>query len=444
MPNAGFIAFVPLSNWTRGFDRYAMRYSKELIPESRHPDCFYMMKEGDDLASVLAKTRALIDRIGVQGDRPVVLRCTLPIGRGAAEPNTHTGTGIGWRWPHPWIPLREFGLATELGSFRPMRHENLTAMAYALKTSSLADWRECAPRTLSVLPIAMACNARCAFCFSKASVSELAHQEPADESAWEAWAKLAHARGASRAVITGGGEPGLMGWDALERLTRCLAAQLDSVLLITNGSQFADLNPTELRRRLETLSEAGLSRLAISRHGINEAEDERILGLRVDAAKVASAARETAPRLGLRSICVLQRGGVDSPERVEQYLCRMAREGFGEVCFKELYVSSLSENPWAPSVYNLYCENNQVPLSMAVECLERLGFTQRDRLPWGSPVFGGDLDGTPVRVAAYTEPSVGWERSHRLVRSWNLMADGACFASLEDPSSKLELSRLSR
>jgi len=42
-----------------------------------------------------------------------------------------------------------------------------------------------------------------------------------------------------------------------------------------------------------------------------------------------------------------------------------------------------------------------------------------------------------VQVAAYTEPSVGWERAHGLVRSWNLMADGTCLASLEDPASAL-------
>jgi len=40
-------------------------------------------------------------------------------------------------------------------------------------------------------------------------------------------------------------------------------------------------------------------------------------------------------------------------------------------------------------------------------------------------------------IAAYTEPSVVWERTNaaRLARSWNLMASGECLASLEDASS---------
>jgi hypothetical protein len=107
------------------------------------------------------------------------------------------------------------------------------------------------------------------------------------------------------------------------------------------------------------------------------------------------------------------------------------------VCFKELYVSSLSENPWAPSVVNRFCEENQVPLAVVLEAMKSLGFVKRDELPWGSPVFEGEVEGRRVKVAAYTEPSVGWERANRFVRSWNVMADGSCLASLEDPKSRV-------
>ncbi|MFZ4573950.1 MAG: radical SAM protein [Phycisphaerales bacterium] len=434
-----FVAFVPLSEWTRGFDRYAMRYSKELLPASRHPDCFFMMKVGENLAPALEKVRSRIARTAVHGDRVVALRADLPERPGAMVRNTHTGTGVGWRWPKPWIPLASFGLAAEDGSFAPQRHETLTALAYQLETNTLVAWADCRPRTLSVLPIARACNAKCAFCFSKASLSEMSKQPPADESLWSAWAKAASLRGAERAVITGGGEPGLLEPRSLERLTAALAGALGKVLMITNGSRLADLDDGELSRRLASLVENGLTKLAISRHGIDEREDERIMGIRVCAARVARVSRESAPRLGLRSICVLQRGAVDSPERVKSYLRRMASEGFDEVCFKELYVSAISENSWAPSPVNLYCEQQQVPLAMVVNTLADLGFEVQERLPWGSPVFTGTVDGVLMKVAAYTEPSVGWERSRGTVRSWNLLADGGCFASLEDPSSKLEL-----
>ena len=47
----------------------------------------------------------------------------------------------------------------------------VTAGAFALHDARFASWAECRPRSFSVLPVAKACQARCAFCFSKASVS---------------------------------------------------------------------------------------------------------------------------------------------------------------------------------------------------------------------------------------------------------------------------------
>ena len=41
-----FIAFSPLSNWLRGFDRYGQRYSKLAIAESSYPDATYMVGAG--------------------------------------------------------------------------------------------------------------------------------------------------------------------------------------------------------------------------------------------------------------------------------------------------------------------------------------------------------------------------------------------------------------
>lgn len=58
-----FVAFVPLSNWLRGFDRYGMRYSKALIRESTFPDAFYMLKEDEPFAPGLEKARRLVTRL---------------------------------------------------------------------------------------------------------------------------------------------------------------------------------------------------------------------------------------------------------------------------------------------------------------------------------------------------------------------------------------------
>lgn len=126
---------------------------------------------------------------------------------------------------------------------------------------------------------------------------------------------------------------------------------------------------------------------------------------------------------------------------VHAYLERAADDGFDEVCFKELYVASTAESPWAPSEINAYARANQVPLAIVLEALDALGFREVLRLPWGAPVLEGRLSGRALQVAAYTEPSVGWERAHGLARSWNLLSDGRCFASLEDPASHLALPR---
>jgi hypothetical protein len=44
-----------------------------------------------------------------------------------------------------------------------------------------------------------------------------------------------------------------------------------------------------------------------------------------------------------------------------------------------------------------------------------------------------------LRIAAYTEPSLFWERTQGIARSWNVMADGRCHVSLEDRASEIKL-----
>jgi hypothetical protein len=421
-----FVAFIPLSNWLRGFDRYAMRYSKVGIPESTFKDAFYLLREQEPWTPGLSKARRLIARLGVEGNRVVALRVSLPAG--AATRNDVTGTGIGWRWPKPEVPLAGVAWVDEHDQLEPTRHEDVTARAFALDDASLAPWAACRPRSFSVLPVARACQARCAFCFSKASVSDLERQQSAPLHEVLAWADEARARGAERAVITGGGEPTLLAREKLLALTRGLSQRFAKTLLITNGAR----TDAEL---LGDLKRAGLTTIAFSRHGLSAAHDAQLMVLPVDSARRVREAN--AVGLRTRAICVLQKNGVADARAVARYVSRCAREGFAEVCFKELYVSSTSENPWAPSAVNQFCAQHQVPLAVVLEAMDELGFVQTDALPWGSPVFSGELEGRTLRVAAYTEPSVGWERTHRLVRSWNVMADGTCVASLETPSSAL-------
>lgn len=426
-----FVAFVPLSNWLRGFDRYRHHWDKALLTESRYRDAMYMHRVDEACDVGLAKARSLIARLAIEGDTIVAIESVLPIGPDKMQPNTTTGTGVGWRWPEPNVAIDKVAWVDDRGALVETTHEEVTARAYTLADRALAPWSEVVPRTLSVLPIARACQARCAFCFSKGSVSELARQAPLDLSLVIEWARLAAQRGAERAVITGGGEPTLLDERKLVAMVRALRDALGRVTLITNGARLDE-------PRLSGLAGAGLDVLACSRHGLSDADDERIMGIDARSSRLAPIARSLGVRS--RSVCVLSREGVSDVEGVLAYLDRCANDGFDEVCFKELYVASVRESPWAPSDTNTYAKAHQVPLSVVLDALAKRGFREVTRLPWGVPVFEGSVRDRPLRVAAYTEPSVGWERSHRLARSWNLLSDGRCFASLEDPTSSLSSS----
>ena len=76
-----------------------------------------------------------------------------------------------------------------------------------------------------------------------------------------------------------------------------------------------------------------------------------------------------------------------------------------------------------------------MPLSIVSSWAEKRAGRLVESLPWGAPVFEVPSERGPLKVAAYTEPSLFWERTQGLCRSWNLMSDGRCYASLEDRAS---------
>lgn len=83
------------------------------------------------------------------------------------------------------------------------------------------------------------------------------------------------------------------------------------------------------------------------------------------------------------------------------------------------------------------CAKHQVPLSIVYDFAEKHSWEKIAELPWGAPIFKGQWNGQEMQIAAYTEPSVYWERVNGVARSWNIMSDGAVLASLEDPRSKV-------
>jgi pyruvate-formate lyase-activating enzyme len=425
-----------LSNFARAYDKYTRQYRKAAIAESRYPLESYLLP-ASDLSVGVAKATRLRDKLAIPGDGLLVLQAA--VARSGVQPNRRNGVGL--VWPSSDLPVADVFQVDPAGQLGPrLGLEEAMARSLALHAEAFVPYAGLRPRSVSFLPIARGCQAACPFCFSEASVS--ADQVRGALNLREAgrWAELARSKGAERAVITGGGEPTLLPWAQLLGLISTCKQHYKKVVLITNGVRLATLPEPDAAERLCALATAGLSIFAVSRHHHNESVNAGLMKLATQTPallRAGAAIRERVPQLQLRLICVLQRGGVDCVATLDDYLRWAAGLGVREVCFKELYVATSGESVYFSRSANAWSASHQVPLTIVHDWARDNGFELSDRLPWGAPVFKGDVDGLPMRIAAYTEPSLFWERSHGLARSWNVMSDGTCLASLEDRGSEV-------
>lgn len=442
---APFWHVTVLSNFARAYDKYARSYSKARIPESSFPDRFFVLQP-HEIGIGVDKALRLLRKLAIPGNRLLALRCTFP----AATVKPNLRSGLGQYIESPTISVDEVALIegdAPTGQLVPISIEEATARSLQLLHPQLLSYTQLRPRTFSLLPIARGCQASCPFCFSNASVSAEQEQARIDPAVVRDTARAARACGAERFVITGGGEPGLVRHESLTELIATGRSSLGKTVLITNGYHIVRRNPGEIATVLSDYADAGLTVLAISRHHHDDATAERLMKLRIDAAAVARTWAEGQsrwPNLRLRFTCVLQRGAVDDAAAMEAYVDWAVGLRVNEICFKELYVSTSVESVYHRHAANAWSYANQVPLSLALEFAARHGFVECARLPWGSPIFSGQWKGRPLQFAAYTEPSLFWERTQGIARSWNLMSDGRCLASLEDRASEIPLPRAAR
>lgn len=427
-----------LSNFARGYDKYRRVYSKAGVPESTFPDRFFVLRESE-LAIGVRKASALLEKLALPGNRLIALRAVLP--DDGLLPNERNG--LGRVWPHGELSLD--GVCDVLpdgDGWRavPVPLEDEAADSLRLLRGELLGYDSLRPRTVSVLPIARGCQAACPFCFSDASVSAVQEQGKVDLARVGDALREGRLRGAERAVITGGGEPALLRDEPLRELISTCAKEFGKVVLITNGHRHAHLGDDRRADSLAALADAGLTVLNVSRHHHDDAGNEGIMHLDTQSARLARtwhAHRSAFPRLAFRFTCVLQRGGIEDEQGVSDYVEWAAALGVREICFKELYVSTSRESVYHSRAANDWPARHQVPLSIVTGYAAGQGFREVERLPWGAPVFRGKVGGLEMSIAAYTEPSLFWERTHGIARSWNLMADGQCLVSLEDRESEI-------
>lgn len=278
-------------------------------------------------------------------------------------------------------------------------------------------WAACRFASASILPVASACDLSCPFCFSRSSISALPRERTELEALdLEGYFERARARGATRLVITGGGEPLLRPDLAVALVTRGRRF-FDEITCFTNGSHLT-------RALAERLAEAGLTYLCWSRHEREDEDNRALMGPRAPAMEPFFAA---AAPLRVRAVCVLATGSVDSAEKVWAYVDRLSAFGVREFTFKHTYVAyagSLFRGSGADR-WALAHQIQEDPLGGAGQALLTL--------PWGPVVrrYGQH------QLCYYWEPTPEWEKEHRLCRSANLLADGRVYASLEDERSLL-------
>lgn len=290
-------------------------------------------------------------------------------------------------------------------------------MIQAVSQRDHSEWQQCRFLTCSVLPVNSACNLHCPFCFSRSSISSL-RREQVDWRSLDIgrYYSLARQRGATRLVITGGGEPLLRSADVLY-LVQQGTTYFDEIACFTNG--------TYLTRDLTSrLLDAGLSYVCYSRH---HADDTRCQELMGEGAPGLDDFFRAARGLKVRATCVMAQGFVDSREGVWDYMARLSEYGVSEFTFKHTYVAydrsvfgGSEENHWARQ-HQVQCD----PFAGVGEVISKL--------PWGPTIkrVGGK------QVCYYYEPQPDWEKERKLCRSVNLLSNGGVYASLEDASSRL-------
>jgi cyclic pyranopterin phosphate synthase len=282
-----------------------------------------------------------------------------------------------------------------------------------------ATWAACRFLTCSVLPVRLACQCDCPFCFSRSSVSTLeADVAPWSEADLRAHYRWSAGRGATRLVVTGGGEPLLRPAESV-RAIRIGAEVFDEIALFTNGARLDSTLAGELRS-------AGLSYLCWSRHEITDADNRTIMG---PAAPDGAAVLEAADSAGLpvRATCVMSTAGIHDGAGVWRYIDAFRDRGVSQFTFKHTYVAR-ERSVFTSSPANAWSRDHQIDADPFGDDGEVIA-----TLPWGPTIrrFG------EVQACHYFEPTPQWELQHRLARSSNLLSDGSVYASLEDQSSLL-------
>jgi uncharacterized Fe-S cluster-containing radical SAM superfamily protein len=425
-----------LSNFVKGYDKYSRKYTKNSNINFTYPNEFHLTRL-DNLHIGINKTNSLLQKLNITGDRHLIIETNITEDLFKKNETEFIKKN--------YISVSKLYYLNENSDLEEVVIENVYADSLSIQNNNIYEWNELSPRTISILPIAKGCQAKCPFCFSHSSISEDINQRLLKSDKVENILIKAKEKGATRAVITGGGEPTLLRFDKLLEMISLCSKYFDKTVLITNGYSLGNLNIDIMQKNLDSLNNAGLNVLSVSRHGYNSEINTKIMHLDTKSENISEGilkCKENNSKFNikLRWVCVLQKGGVENKITLEKYLDWVVLETFSnQICFKELYVASQKESVYYNKEYNIWSYEHQIPMSVVYDwCIENNG-ELIDKLDWGSPIYKVLWKERYLYIAVYTEPSVYWEKTNKVCRSWNLMANGELYASLEDKKSILNI-----
>ena len=279
------------------------------------------------------------------------------------------------------------------------------------------SWDNCTYLTCSVLPVFQACNCDCKFCFSKSSISALKNEksllDKIDVHQYYQWARQ---NGASRLVITGGGEP-LLKSEMVLQLVKDGNQYFDEITCFTNGTYLTkDLTAKLLAN--------GLNYVCYSRHHYDDKKNQKLMG---KSAPPLVDFMQNANGLTIRATCVMTKGFIDTKEEVWNYIEVLSKFGVKQFTFKHTYET------YENSVFKESNQNKWVGIhKIDFDPFKNQGKVI-NRLPWGPEIR--EID--DFQVCYYYEPDPNWEKKNKICRSSNLLANGKVYASLEETQSQL-------
>jgi molybdenum cofactor biosynthesis enzyme MoaA len=276
------------------------------------------------------------------------------------------------------------------------------------------------------------CNAKCQFCISRTTPGCDTDDEMIQRCYLErlkVGLNFARCLGATHAILTGKADPTQEDPIYLCDVIRTAREYLPLVDMHTNGLLLQRSNST----LLESLTKAGLTMITFSIATFND-RNEQIMGIPQRPIELINQANQ----LGLLVRCslVVNKAGVFDFEGVCEYIRKAGELGAHMVVVREV---------WIPDVYaecnrDVYewNKNHVVPIGRIEDTFKEIsanpkngyGLSQRDPLPWGTPVFavGGIFSekrknhGVNVTFARCDEANRG-----RVIKSIVHMPDGHGF-----------------